>query len=93
MLAGASTKQIIDTDRARLMDQIQEQVNRETQAIGITVVDVRLSRAFRFGGGAESSRARNLGRVVDQRPPAIRLFDAGMGDGTVLARLMRPRAA
>jgi membrane protease subunit HflC len=44
VLAGATTKQIIDTDRARLMDVIQDQVNRETQALGITVVDVRLSR-------------------------------------------------
>jgi hypothetical protein len=26
---------------------------------------------------------------VHPRPPALRLFDAGMGDGTVLARLMR----
>jgi modulator of FtsH protease HflC len=44
VLSGASTAQIIHTDRARLMDKIQEEVNRETQALGITVVDVRLSR-------------------------------------------------
>jgi membrane protease subunit HflC len=44
VLAGASTPQIINTDRGRLMDRIQEEVNRETQALGITVVDVRLSR-------------------------------------------------
>ncbi|MGL5116122.1 MAG: protease modulator HflC [Beijerinckiaceae bacterium] len=44
VLSGASTTQIIHTDRARLMDRIQEEVNRETQALGITVVDVRLSR-------------------------------------------------
>src|SRR6185503_7484023 len=29
-----------------------------------------------------------LGQVHPQ-PPAVRLFDAGMGDGTVLARVMR----
>lgn len=44
VLSGASTAQIIDKDRARLMDRIQEEVNRETQSLGITVVDVRLSR-------------------------------------------------
>src|SRR5207237_6864813 len=26
---------------------------------------------------------------IHPRPPAVRLFDAGMGDGTVLARVMR----
>jgi hypothetical protein len=26
---------------------------------------------------------------VHPRPPAVRLFDAGVGDGTVLARVMR----
>jgi modulator of FtsH protease HflC len=44
VLSGASTTQIIDKDRARLMDRIQDEVNRETQTLGITVVDVRLSR-------------------------------------------------
>lgn len=44
VLSGATTTQIINTNRAQLMDKIQEEVNRETQALGITVVDVRLSR-------------------------------------------------
>ena len=44
VLAGASASQIIDKERSRLMDRIQDEVNRETQALGITVVDVRLSR-------------------------------------------------
>lgn len=44
VLAGADTRQIIDTNRAQLMEKIQEEVNRDTQALGITVVDVRLSR-------------------------------------------------
>lgn len=44
VLSSATTTQIINTDRARLMDKIQEEVNREAQALGITVVDVRLSR-------------------------------------------------
>src|SRR4051812_4111026 len=36
--------------------------------------------------------ARRVGLELSQihpRPPAVRLFDAGMGDGTVLARVMR----
>jgi membrane protease subunit HflC len=44
VLSGATTTQIIHTDRANLMERIQEEVNRETQALGITLVDVRLSR-------------------------------------------------
>lgn len=32
--------------------------------------------------------ARELGKLKPQ-PPAVRFFDAGMGDGTVLARVMR----
>jgi membrane protease subunit HflC len=44
VLSGATTTQIINTNRAKLMDEIQEEVNREAQALGITVVDVRLSR-------------------------------------------------
>lgn len=44
VLSGATTTQIINTNRSQLMDKIQEEVNRETQALGITVVDVRLSR-------------------------------------------------
>jgi membrane protease subunit HflC len=44
VLASATTTQIINTQRAQLMERIQEEVNRETQALGITVVDIRLSR-------------------------------------------------
>ena len=39
--------------------------------------------------------APSCGRVglelghIHPRPPAVRVFDAGMGDGTVLARVMR----
>jgi membrane protease subunit HflC len=44
VLSGATTTQIIHTDRANLMERIQEEVNRETQALGITLVDIRLSR-------------------------------------------------
>jgi hypothetical protein len=38
---------------------------------------------------AVSRRAGEELKHVRPTPPAIRLFDAGMGDGTVLARLMR----
>ena len=38
---------------------------------------------------AVARRAAHEIAMVRPRPPAIRLFDAGMGDATVLARLMR----
>jgi hypothetical protein len=38
---------------------------------------------------AVARRAAHEVSMISPRPPAIRLFDAGMGDGTVLARLMR----
>lgn len=44
VLSSATTTQIINTSRAQLMDKIQSEVNRETEALGITIVDVRLSR-------------------------------------------------
>ena len=44
VLSGATTTQIINMNRAVLMEKIQEEVNREAQQLGITVVDVRLSR-------------------------------------------------
>ncbi len=36
-----------------------------------------------------AERASELLETLTPRPPAIRLFDAGVGDGTVLARVMR----
>lgn len=44
VLSGATTTQIINTNRNQLMERIQEEVNREALLLGITVVDVRLSR-------------------------------------------------
>jgi hypothetical protein len=38
---------------------------------------------------AVAQRAAQELRHIQPKPPAIRLFDAGMGDATVLARLMR----
>jgi hypothetical protein len=42
--------------------------------------------------GEKQVTAERIGRELDQlkpRPPAIRLFDAGMGDGTVLSMVLR----
>jgi modulator of FtsH protease HflC len=85
VLAGASTKQIIDTDRARLMDVIQEQVNRETQALGITVVDVRLSRV---------ELPRETSQAVFQRMKTDREREAAelRAQGSQLAQTTRARA-
>jgi membrane protease subunit HflC len=85
VLAGATTKQIIDTDRARLMDVIQEQVNRETQALGITVVDVRLSRV---------ELPRETSQAVFQRMKTDREREAAeiRAQGSQLAQTTRARA-
>ena len=39
-------------------------------------------------GGREPGR-RSSSRNIHPRPPAVRVFDAGVGDGTVLLRVMR----
>jgi modulator of FtsH protease HflC len=85
VLAGATTKQIIDTDRARLMDRIQEDVNRETQALGITVVDVRLSRV---------ELPRETSQAVFQRMKTDREREAAelRAQGSQLAQTTRARA-
>lgn len=44
VLANASRDAIVRTDRAALMNRIQEDVNRQAQSLGIEMVDVRLTR-------------------------------------------------
>jgi membrane protease subunit HflC len=85
VLAGASTKQIIDTDRVRLMERIQEDVNREAQALGITIVDVRLSRV---------ELPRETSQAVFQRMKTDREREAAelRAQGSQLAQTTRARA-
>jgi membrane protease subunit HflC len=44
VLAGATTTDIIRTRRAELMNLIQDIVNRQAQALGVEIIDVRLTR-------------------------------------------------
>ncbi len=44
ILADANYTSIVRTERARLMERIQEDVNRQAGAFGIQIVDVRLTR-------------------------------------------------
>ena len=44
MLASASRDAIVRTERARLMNRIQEDVNRQAGSLGIEMIDVRLTR-------------------------------------------------
>ncbi|MGO4572421.1 protease modulator HflC [Microvirga sp. 2TAF3] len=44
VLASASRDAIVRTDRAALMNRIQEDVNRQAQSLGIEMIDVRLTR-------------------------------------------------
>jgi membrane protease subunit HflC len=44
VLAGATTTDIIRTRRGELMNLIQDVVNRQAQALGVEIIDVRLTR-------------------------------------------------
>jgi membrane protease subunit HflC len=44
VLASASRDAIVRTERAALMNRIQDDVNRQAQSLGIQMVDVRLTR-------------------------------------------------
>ena len=44
VLASASRDAIVRTDRAQLMNNIQEDVNRQAQSLGIELIDLRLTR-------------------------------------------------
>jgi membrane protease subunit HflC len=44
VLASASRDAIVRTDRVRLMNRIQEDVNRQAQSLGIELIDLRLTR-------------------------------------------------
>jgi modulator of FtsH protease HflC len=85
VLAGASTSQIIDKDRSRLMDRIQDEVNKETQSLGITVVDVRLSRV---------ELPRETSQAVFQRMKTDREREAAelRAQGAEAAQTVRARA-
>ena len=85
VLSGATATQIINTDRARLMEKIQEEVNRETQALGITVVDVRLSRVELPRETTEAV----FGRMKTERQREAADLRA---QGTQLAQSIRSRA-
>jgi membrane protease subunit HflC len=85
VLSSATTTQIINTNRAQLMEKIQEEVNRETQALGITVVDVRLSRV---------ELPRETMEAVFRRMKTDREREAAdlRAQGTQLAQSIRSRA-
>jgi modulator of FtsH protease HflC len=44
VLASASRDAIVRTERARLMNRIQDDVNRQAQSLGIELIDLRLTR-------------------------------------------------
>ncbi|HEY8565599.1 MAG TPA: protease modulator HflC [Beijerinckiaceae bacterium] len=44
VLASASRDAIVRTDRAGLMNRIQEDVNRQAQNVGVEIIDLRLTR-------------------------------------------------
>ncbi|MCJ2008611.1 protease modulator HflC [Methylobacterium sp. WL30] len=44
VLARSTRDAIVKTERTRLMNQIQEDVNREAKALGVQIVDLRMTR-------------------------------------------------
>jgi modulator of FtsH protease HflC len=44
VLAGSRSTAIISTDRAAIMNKIQEEVNKQAKNLGIEIIDVRLTR-------------------------------------------------
>jgi membrane protease subunit HflC len=44
VLAGSRSTAIISTDRAGIMNKIQEEVNKQAKNLGIEIIDVRLTR-------------------------------------------------
>ncbi|MFN3854995.1 MAG: protease modulator HflC [Phreatobacter sp.] len=44
IIAGATMSSLIRTDRDRLMNEIQREVNREAETLGVQIVDLRLTR-------------------------------------------------
>ncbi len=85
VLAGATTAEIINTKRAKLIEDIQQTVNKQTLALGITVVDVRLSRVEL---PKETTEAVFLRMNTDRQREAADL----RAQGTQLAQTIRSRA-
>lgn len=59
VIAGATLNQLIRTDRDRLMNQIQEEVNREATTLGVQIIDLRRRRRAR----------RSTPSPIPRRPP------------------------
>jgi hypothetical protein len=74
MAAPLSTPAAGDTDNFRFYD------NRQKYLLFVTTCSEKQVIAKRVGLELAN---------IHPRPPALRVFDAGMGDGTVLARTMR----
>jgi membrane protease subunit HflC len=54
VLAEANYTAIVRTERARLMNRIQDEVNRQARAFGIEIIDVRLTRVDLPAGNSQA---------------------------------------
>lgn len=85
VLGDASFFAVVRDDRPQLMTQITQQVNREAQSLGITVVDVRIRRADLPQANSEAV-FRRMQTEREQEAAQIR------AEGAEEARRIRSRA-
>ncbi len=82
VLANATFAAIIRTDRAALMNRIQDELNKQAETIGVEIIDLRLTRVDLPPANSQpcsSACARNASRklpicapMVPSRPPPSR---------------------
>ena len=85
VLGDASFFAVVRDDRPQLMSEITQQVNREAQSLGITVVDVRIRRADLPQANSEAV-FRRMQTEREQEAAQIR------AEGAEQARRIRSRA-
>ena len=87
VLAGASFTAIIRTERAALMNRIQEDVNRQARNLGIEIIDLRLTRVDL--PAANSEAVYNRMRTEREREAADLRGQGSQQSQTIRARADR----
>src|SRR5262245_49710344 len=91
--AGDAPPELLPLIRPTALQPVVTQPREAPQKKNSRVFDNRQKYLLSVNTGSEkdvvASRVGLELAHIHPRPPAMRLFDAGMGDGTVLARVMR----
>lgn len=98
---GGAVPEEMDTEALHVLNQADQRARRKAVE---NEAGANVDRSFRFFDnrqkyllfittcGEKEKIAERVGQELDclrPSPPALRVFDAGMGDGTVLSRVMR----